>query len=138
LADHWMVAPHPEHPEAGQEVGVPVAVTVPEVAALALLVDLVEPDHVQHARQLRFEVLVLQLIALAGPLGQERGQVEIHSLPAHILPAHVTGCAELPGQLMTCSGLAPIAVSPASRRRERGGAGWSGSHSPSTCASSPA
>ncbi len=79
LADHRVIAAHPEHAEAGQEVGVPVAVAVVEIAALGLLVDLVEPDDAQHAGQVRLEVLVLQLVALASALRQEGGQVEAHT-----------------------------------------------------------
>ena len=68
LADDGVVAAEAHHPEAGEHVEVVVAVGVPEVGALGPLVDLVEADGVQHARQLVVEVPRVQLVALAAAL----------------------------------------------------------------------
>ena len=78
LADNGVVVPHPEDAEASQEVGVPVAVAVPQVGALGPLVHLVESDGVQHAGQLRVQIPCVQVITLPAPGGQEGRQVKSH------------------------------------------------------------
>ncbi len=70
LAYDGVVAPQAHHREPGEHVQVVVAVRVPEVRALGPLVDLVEADGVQHARQLVVEVLGVQLVPLGSALGQ--------------------------------------------------------------------
>src|ERR1022692_4326746 len=79
LADHRMVVADAEHPEAGQEVRVPHAVRVVEVAAFRALVYLVESDRVEHAGPLRIEVPGVQFLSLAASLREEGRQVESHS-----------------------------------------------------------
>jgi hypothetical protein len=58
-----MVTPNPGRPETGEKVQIPVAVAVIQVGALGSLIHLVETDRVQHPRQLRIEILGVQLIA---------------------------------------------------------------------------
>ena len=70
LPDHRMVPAEREHPEPGQHVEVIGAVVVVQVRALAAHVDLVEPDGVQHPRQLRIEVPRVQVVPLAAALAQ--------------------------------------------------------------------
>lgn len=77
LADHGVVAAEPHHPEPGEHVQVVVAVRVPEVRALGPLVDLVEADGVQHARELVVEVPGVEFVALGAALGQESAEVEL-------------------------------------------------------------
>ncbi|CAM5620994.1 hypothetical protein SALBM217S_04818 [Streptomyces griseoloalbus] len=80
LADHGVMAAKAHHPEPGEHVEVVVALVVPEVGTLGALVDLVEADGVQHARELRVEVPVVQLVALGPALGQQRAEVELPGL----------------------------------------------------------
>jgi hypothetical protein len=78
LAYHRVVAPGGEHPEAGQEVGVRVAVGVVQVRALGPGVDLVEADRVQHLGLLRVQVRAAELVSVR-LMGREEGlQVEVH------------------------------------------------------------
>ena len=101
LADDGVVAAEAHHPEAGEHVEVVVAVRVPEVRALGPLVDLVEADGVQHARELVVEVPGVQLVALGAALGEQRRRGRIPSgpgfrrlsCPASPWPAR---CAALP------------------------------------------
>lgn len=78
-ADDGVVAPQAHDAEPGEHVQVVVAVRVPEVGALAALVDLVEADGVQHARELVVQVPAVQLVALGSALGQESAEIELRA-----------------------------------------------------------
>jgi hypothetical protein len=78
LLDHRVAAARGEHPEPGQEVGVGVPRRVVQVRALTPHVVLVEADRAQRARQLRVQVLRVQLIALAAHGGQFGGEIKAH------------------------------------------------------------
>ncbi|CAM5324373.1 hypothetical protein SAFG77S_00079 [Streptomyces afghaniensis] len=80
LAHHGVVAAQAHHPEPGEHVQVVVAVRVVEVGALGALVDLVEADGVQHARELVVQVPGVQLVALGSALGQSCAEVELPGL----------------------------------------------------------
>ncbi len=75
-ADDGVVAAQAHDAEPGEHVEVVVAVRVPEVRALGPLVDLVEAEGVQHARQLVVEVARVQVVPLGPALGEEPRQVE--------------------------------------------------------------
>lgn len=77
LADDGVMAAEAHHPEPGEHVEVVLAVRVPEVRALGPLVDLVEADGVQHARELVVEMPAVQLVAFGAALGQQRAEVEL-------------------------------------------------------------
>ena len=96
LADHRVVAARGEHAEAGQEIGVLVALGVVQVRALGPLVDLVEADRVQHLGLLRVQVPAVQLISVAA-MGREQGrEVEVHDSfspgPRRPVPPAASGC----------------------------------------------
>ncbi|CAO0837926.1 hypothetical protein SMICM17S_09167 [Streptomyces microflavus] len=76
LAHDRVVPADPHHAEPGEHVEVVVALRVPEVRPLGPLVELVEADGVQHARQLVVEVARMQLVPLGPALRQEPSQVE--------------------------------------------------------------
>ena len=80
LADHRVVAARREHAEAGQEIGVLVAVGVVQVRALGPLVDLVEADRVQHLRLLRVQVPAVELVSVVAMGGEQCLEVEVHGL----------------------------------------------------------
>jgi len=75
-----MVAAHGKDAEAGQEVGVTVAVGVVEIGPLPPLINLVEADRMQHPRELGVEVAGVQFVSLPTPGGEQAGQVESHAL----------------------------------------------------------
>lgn len=77
LADDGVMAAEAHHPEPGQHVEVVVAVRVPEVRALGPLVDLVEADGVQHARELVVEMPGVQLVAFGAALGEQGAEIEL-------------------------------------------------------------
>ena len=85
LADHRVVAARREHAEAGQEVGVLVAVGVVQVGALGPLVDLVEADRVQHLGLLRVQVPAVQLVAVVLVRAEQGLQVGSR-LPLRVMP----------------------------------------------------
>ena len=76
LADDGVVPAEREHPETGEHVEVFVTVGVVEVRALAAGVVLVEPDCVQHARQLWIEELAVQRVTLRPAARHDVSQVE--------------------------------------------------------------
>src|SRR5580693_4128999 len=72
-----MVAARRENSEAGQEIGVRVAVGVVQVRALGPLVDLVEADRVQHFGLLRVQVPAVQLISVVAMGREQSREVEV-------------------------------------------------------------
>ena len=78
LADHGVVVADAEDPEAGQEVGVAVALGVVEVGAFRALVHAVEADGVQHPGQLGVQVLAGEGVTLTTPGSEKLRQVENH------------------------------------------------------------
>ncbi|CAM5269625.1 hypothetical protein SFIMM107S_07527 [Streptomyces griseus] len=93
LPDDGVVAAQAHDAEAGEHVEVVVALRVPEVRALGPLVDLVEADGVEHARQLVVEVARVQLVPLGPALGEEPRQIEALGSAVRHRPLFSFGCA---------------------------------------------
>ena len=78
--DDGRVAPaQGEHPEAGEEVEVPLPLVVDEVAALALLEEAAELDGAEDPRQLRVDVLRMEAEILALAILQHLLQFKGHA-----------------------------------------------------------
>ena len=78
FADHGVVVAHAEDPEAGQEVGVTLAIGVVEVGTFRALVHTVEADGVQHPGELGVQVLAGEGVTLPMPGSEKLRQVENH------------------------------------------------------------
>ena len=76
LPDDGVVPSEREDSEAGQHVEVLDAVRVVEVGTLRPGVDLVEADGVQHPRQLRVQILAVQLVTLVSAPREHVPEVE--------------------------------------------------------------
>ena len=98
LLDHGVRPPGREHPKPRQEIRVGVPLGVEEVGPLAAHVVLVEPNGVQRTRQLRVQVLAVQLVPLSTHGRELSAQIKAHwrilSAPAPLSPrqadSHVT------------------------------------------------
>ena len=71
LRDLRMIAADRVHAEPAQHVEVAVAFLVPEILALGFRVHPVEPDGAKHLHQRRVDVLLVQLVVLPEPFGDD-------------------------------------------------------------------
>ncbi len=62
-----MIASDGKHAKATQQIKIAVAFLVPEILALGLGVDDVEPDRAKHLHQRRVDVLLMQLVIFPEP-----------------------------------------------------------------------
>src|ERR1017187_5680908 len=95
-----MIAAGREHAEAGQEIGVLVALGVVQVRAFGSLVDLIEADRVQHLRLLGIEVLAVKLVSRPWMPREQARYTEVRPLFPPGDGASFPGGARLPDRAL--------------------------------------
>ena len=68
--------------ESGEEVEIPLALGVEEVAALAPDVEAIEPDRLEHPAQLVIQVLLMERVVLPVPLPEQFANIEHRVSPS--------------------------------------------------------